>query len=134
MAAQVANGTLQIEFMDENGIACSRLELTPEGVFRVKGGARFSNMMQYESDREYTVRADLSASNNEIVVYVNEKRVGVRRFFAPVHSIERIVFRTGELRQHPTPETPADNYDDLPDAGEQDPLSAFISGTFVRPI
>lgn len=125
MAAQVANGTLQIEFMDENGIACSRLELTPEGVFRVKGGARFSNMMQYESDREYTVRADLSASNNEIVVYVNEKRVGVRRFFAPVHSIERIVFRTGELRQHPTPETPADNYDDLPDAGEQDPLSAF---------
>lgn len=125
MAEQSAHGTLQIEFLDENGIACSRLELTPEGTFRAKGGARFSNMMQYEPGKEYEVRAELSAPNNEITIYVDGKRVGVRRFFAPVRSIERIVFRTGELRQHPTPETPADNFADLPDAGEKEPLAAF---------
>ncbi|WP_294069687.1 MGH1-like glycoside hydrolase domain-containing protein [Proteiniphilum sp. UBA1028] len=125
MTEQISNGTLQIEFLDENGIACSRLEFTPEGFFRAKGGARFSNMMHFEPNREYEIRAELSASNNEIQIYVDDKRVGVRRFFAPVHSIERIVFRTGEIRQHPSPETPADNFEDLPNAGAQDPLVTY---------
>ncbi|MDD2300202.1 MAG: six-hairpin glycosidase, partial [Fermentimonas sp.] len=125
MAEQATYGTLQIEFLDENGIACSRLELTPEGVFRAKGGARFSNMMQYEPGKVYSVTAELSASNNEITIYVDGKRASVRRFFAPVHSIERVVFRTGELRQYPTPETPADNFSDLPKAGEKEQLATF---------
>lgn len=43
--------TLQIEFLDENGIACSRLELTQDGVFRAKGGSRFANMMKYEAGK-----------------------------------------------------------------------------------
>ncbi len=81
--------------------------------------------MQYDANREYEVRVELSAPNNETQIYVDGKRVGVRRFFAPVHSIERIVFRTGALRQHPTPETPADNFTDLPDAGEKKPLATF---------
>ena len=125
MAGQASHGTLQVEFLDENGVACSRLELTPGGIFRAKGGARFSNMMQYEPDREYDVTVELSTPNNEIQVHVDGKRVGTRRFFAPVHSIERIVFRTGEPRLHPTPETPADNFTDLPNAGEKEPLARF---------
>lgn len=125
MAGQASHGTLQVEFLDENGVACSRLELTPEGIFRAKGGARFSNMMQYEPDREYDVTVELSTPNNEVQVHVDGKRVGTRRFFAPVHSIERVVFRTGEPRLHPTPETPADNFTDLPNAGEKEPLARF---------
>src|SRR5690554_1378429 len=125
MAGQASHGTLQVEFLDENGVACSRLELTPEGIFRAKGGARFSNMMQYEPDREYDVTVELSTPNNEVQVHVDGKRVVTRRFFAPVHSIERVVFRTGEPRLHPTPETPADNFTDLPNAGEKEPLARF---------
>lgn len=128
MVGEVGHAPLQIEFVDENGVACSRLEFTPDGVFRAKGGARFSNMMKYTPGKVYKVRADLSAPNNEISVYVDDKRVTTRRFFAPVHSIERIVFRTGEPRNHPTPETPADNFEDLPDAGESAPLSSFYIG------
>lgn len=39
-AGQNNKGTLHIEFLDENGIACSRIELTDDGIFRLKGGSR----------------------------------------------------------------------------------------------
>jgi hypothetical protein len=125
MAGQSTHGLLQIEFLDENGVACSRLELTTEGLFRVKSGARFSNMLQYEPNREYDVRAELSAPNNEIKIFVDGKQESIRRFFAPVEAIERVVFRTGEVRRHPTIDTPADNFNDLPNAGAVDPKAVF---------
>lgn len=120
MAEQSSHGTLQIEFMDENGIACSRLEFTPEGFLRIKKGARFSNLMSYNVEKIYEIKADLSVTDRNITVYADGKEIGQSMFFAPVHSIERIVFRTGNVRQFPTPETPADQDYDLPNAGEQD--------------
>lgn len=125
MADQTKNGTLQIEFLDENGIACSRLDLTSDGMFRAKGGSRFSNMMSYQADKMYDVKAQLSVASRSITVFVDGKKVGVRMFYAPVHSIERIAFRTGIVRDFPTPETPADQYYDLPDAGGQDTLAVY---------
>ena len=53
------------------------------------------------------------------------KRVGLRMFYAPVATIERIVFRTGEMRTFPTVDTPADQTYDLPDAGGQEPLAEY---------
>lgn len=130
MTGQASNGVLQIEFLDENGIACSRLELTDDGIFRAKGGARFANMIQYEPNKTYDVKADLSVSRRTIEVYVDGKKVGTRMFYAPVHSIERISFRTGEPRLFPTPETPADQDFDLPDAGDEDILAGFYIKDF----
>ena len=75
-AGQNDKGTLQIEFLDENGIACSRLELTQDGVFRAKGGSRFANMMKYEAGKNYHVEAVLSTADRNIQVYVDGKRVG----------------------------------------------------------
>ena len=37
LAGQNDKGILQIDLLDENSIACSRLELTPDGIFRMKG-------------------------------------------------------------------------------------------------
>jgi len=137
MADQVDKGTLQVEFLDENGIACSRLDLTPDSFFRAKGGSRFSNMMKYEAGKVYDVKALLSVANRSITVTVDGKRVGVRMFFAPVHSIERVVFRTGAPRTFPTPETPADQDYDLPNAGAEDPMAAYyikdLKTTAVNP-
>nr|WP_320037755.1 glycosyl hydrolase family 65 protein [uncultured Bacteroides sp.] len=137
MADQADKGTLQIEFLDENGIACSRLDLTADGFFRAKGGSRFSNMMKYEAGKVYDVKALLSVANRSITVTVDGKKVGVRMFFAPVHSIERIVFRTGAPRNFPTPETPADQDYDLPNAGAEDPMAAYyikdVKTTAVNP-
>ncbi len=129
-AGQNDKGTLQIEFLDENGIACSRLELTADGVLRAKGGSRFGNIMKYEACKTYHVEALLSVANRSIQVFVDGKKAGTRMFYAPVAAIERIAFRTGELRQFPTPETPADQTYDLPNAGAQDALSTFRVANF----
>lgn len=125
MAAQNNQGTFQIEFQDANGIACSRLELTNDGIFRAKGGSRFGNMMNYEANKVYKVEAVLSVANRSITVSVDGKKVGTRMFYAPVPAIERMVFRTGKVRDFPTPETPADQDFDVPNAGDQDQLSVY---------
>ena len=130
MPGQNDKGTLQIEFLDNNGTACSRLELTPEGIMRLKGGARFANLMSYEADKKYHVEAVLSTENRLIQVYVDGKKVGQRMFFAPVASVERIALRTGDRRLYPTPETPADWDGSLPNAGAQDELSTYRIANF----
>lgn len=125
LAEQNDKGRLQIDFLDGNSIACSRLELTPDGIFRMKGGSRFANMMNYEAGKTYHVEAVLSTADRNIQVYVDGKRVGLRMFYAPVATIERIAFRTGEMRTFPTVDTPADQTYDLPDAGGQEPLAEY---------
>jgi hypothetical protein len=130
MADQNNKGIFRIEFLDKNGIACSRLELTNQGELRTKGGARFSKMMKYEAGKIYHVEVRLSVANRSITVSVNGKQVGIRLFYAPVSSIERIAFSTGETNEFPTPETPADQDYDLPNAGGQDSLAVFRIANF----
>ncbi len=119
MADQHDTGLLQIEFLDENGTACSRLELTPEGIMRLKGGARYAHLMKYETGKTYRIEILLSVADRLAQVYVDGKKVGQRMFYAPVAAIERVAFRTGEPRTHPTVDTPADWFGTLPGAGEQ---------------
>ncbi|MDD3322527.1 MAG: trehalase family glycosidase [Paludibacter sp.] len=130
IADQTKNGIFRIEFMDNKGIVCSRLELTDEGIFRAKVGYRFSNIMKYESGKNYQVEAILSTTNRNITIFVDGKQVGLRMFFAPVSSIERIAFSTGETNEFPTAETPTDQNYDLPNAGEQDSLAVFKIANF----
>lgn len=61
-AAQTRNGSLQIEFLDEKGIACTRIELNKEGMIRVKNGARYGNVMPYQADQTYRFEATLIPS------------------------------------------------------------------------
>lgn len=130
-ADQNDKGTLQIEFLDHQGTACSRLEVSPEGILRLKGGSRFSNLMKYEANKSYQVTAKLSVENRLIQVFVDGKKVGQRMFYAPVAAIERISFRTGDKREYPTPETPADWYGTLPNAGNQEPLASYRIANFT---
>jgi hypothetical protein len=130
-ADQNDHGTLQIEFLDHNGTACSRLELTSDGVMRMKGGARFGNMSKYEAGREYHVEIQLSVANRLAQMYIDGKKAGQRIFYAPVHSVERIAFRTGDPRQYPTVETPADWDGILDNAGEEEPLATYRIANFT---
>jgi len=86
--------------------------------------------MKYEAGKKYRVEAKLSVSNRNITVLVDGKQIGLRMFYAPVHSIERIAFSTGESNEFPTPDTPADQDYDLPNAGGQDPLATFRIANF----
>ncbi len=130
MADQNNTGVFRIEFLDHDGVACSRLELTNTGEFRVKGGSRYSNMLKYEAGKVYHVEARLSVANRSITVSVNGKQTGVRIFYAPVQSIERVAFSTGETTEFPNMDTPADQDYDVSNAGEQDPLAVFRIANF----
>ena len=124
-ASQNDKGLLQIEFLDEHGTACSRIELTNEGVIRCKGGARYGGLGKYEPNTTYHIEAILSVSKRMIEVYINGKKAGQRMFFAPVESIERVMFRTGSERRFPDIDTPADWDGTLDNAGDKAPTATF---------
>jgi hypothetical protein len=119
-AAQASNGTLQVEFLDDNGVAASRLELTAEGVLRVKSGARYSRLMTYRPGVTYRLKAHLSVARRMIEVWCDGKAVGKAMLFAPVSQFSRIVLRTGDMRTFPTVDTPADWMGTLDHAGDSD--------------
>lgn len=129
-AAQTRNGLLQIEFLDDHGVSCSRIELTDEGVMRAKGGARYGNLLNYESGKTYHIEAILSVKNRNITVFIDGKKVGTRMFYAPVKAIERVMFRTGGERRFPDVDTPADWDGILDNAGGTDQLAVYRIANF----
>lgn len=134
-ASQNTHGWLQIEFLDADGTACARLELTDEGEMRSKSGARYGKVTNYVPGETYHVRMELSADDRTSTTYINGKKCASRMFFAPVKSIERIMFRTGTMRTYPNVDTPADWDGILPMAGEEDPLAEyFIANVRTMPL
>ncbi len=129
-AAQNNTGTLQVEFLDKTGTACSRLELTPEGEFRLKGGARFAGAGKYEPQKTYKIKVVLSLENRLAQLFIDGQKKTQRMLMSPVESIERVSFRTGAMRTFPTIDTPADWYGTLPDAGRTDPQAIFRIANF----
>ena len=130
-ASQNDKGLLQIEFLDAHGTACSRIELTAEGIMRCKGGARYGNLGKYERNTTYHIEAILSVSKRMIEVYINGKKAGQRMFFAPVETIERVMFRTGSERRFPDVDTPADWDGTLDNAGDTVPTATFAIANVV---
>lgn len=129
-AGQNDHGLLQIEFLDENGTACSRIELTDQGLMRCKGGARYGGLGKYEAGQTYHVEAVLSVKNRLIQVFVNGKKAGQRIFFAPVAAIERVMLRTGGERTFPNIDTEADWYGTLDNAGRSDMKATYSIANF----
>ena len=134
ISADIKNDStiFQIEFLDAQGTACSRLEFMPDGTLRCKGGARYGNFMKYEAGRTYHVEATLSVARRTIEVFVDGKKAGQRIFFAPVERIERIMFRTGTERRFPTIDTEADWYGTLENAGAVQPEPSVMTLANVR--
>ena len=133
-ANQNHTGLLQIEFLDAQGTACSRIELTDEGIMRCKGGARYGGLGKYEANTTYHIEAVLSVSKRMIEVFINGKKAGQRMFFAPVEAIERVMFRTGSERRFPDIDTPADWDGTLDNAGEREAEATFsITNVITSP-
>src|SRR5690606_19878411 len=115
------HGTLQIEFQNGKGSPAARLIFTEQGELIAKAGARYKKIMDYQAGESYEIDIKLETSTRSYTLTVNGKHEMYRIFYAPVDQFERIMFRTGEQRYFPTPDTPADNYTDLEDAGKQIP-------------
>lgn len=115
--AQNDHGLLHIELQDAKGSPAVRLIFDDDGILKYKDGYRNSGIIEYEAGKSYAIKMVLNVKTRSYDLIVNDVKKEGRIFFAPVHEIERIVFRTGEVRRFPDPDTPTDQNYDLPDAG-----------------
>ncbi|MDR2148898.1 MAG: six-hairpin glycosidase [Tannerella sp.] len=117
-------GNLQIEFQNGKGQACTRIIFDNDGILKLKTNYKYTNLLNYESGSDYRFDIQLSTATRSLTLKVNGKSM-TRLFFAPVESIERIVFRTGDIPVIPTANTPYTSDADLPQADESEPLAEY---------
>ena len=111
-------GLLEIELQDAKGLATVRLTFDTAGTISAKAGARYKNFMKYNAGESYDIKLKLDAHTRFYTITVNGKEVLTSLAFQPVAEVSRIVFRTGDIRQFPNIDTPADQTYDLQHAGE----------------
>ncbi len=117
-AGQNDRGALHIELQNEKNAAAMRLVFDADGSLKTKAGYRMRNLMKYESGITYQVRIEAQTSNRYFEVFVDDKKVGNGLFFAPVASLQQLVFRTGEVRRYPNVDTPTDQDFDIKQEGK----------------
>jgi hypothetical protein len=111
-------GLLHIELQDKKGTAAIRLALDSMGVCKTKAGYRYSGIMKYSAGQRYDFRITFDTDKRIYTVNINGRDEKHGLFFAPVSSLGRVVFRTGEVRRFPDADTPTDQDYDVPDGGE----------------
>ncbi len=117
--ARNENGLLHVEFQDAKGTAAVRIIFDSDSTIKLKYSYLYSKMMKYKAWEQYNICAELDVNSRSYNIKINGKdEASGRIFFAPVESLERIVFRTGEVRRFPNPDTPAGQDFDLPHFGE----------------
>ena len=122
---QNLNGLLDIEFQDAKGTPGIRLSFDSTGVFRTKAGYRNKTLLKYEANQEYKILVRLNTETRLYTVSVNGNNTGNNILFAPLESVERIVFRTGDVRRFPNSDTPTDQMYDLKNAEKLDKKAGY---------
>jgi len=117
-AGQNDRGTLFVELQNEKNTAALRLIFDADGALKSKTGYRMKDMMKYQPNQKYTLRIEAQTSNRYFEVFVDDKKVGNGLFFAPVASLQQIVFRTGAVRRYPNVDTPTDQDFDVKQNGK----------------
>jgi hypothetical protein len=129
--AQNSNGQLDIEFQDAKGQAGIRLTFDSTGNFRAKSGYRYKNFMKYEAGKAYTIKLKLNVDTRFYTLNVNGKDLSPSLMFAPLTSVSRVVFRTGDVRRFPDADTPTDQSYDLAKPGEPVKAALFYIKSFT---
>ena len=127
-AAQNDFGVLDVEFQDSKGTPFARLTLDSVGNLNFKAGARYKGIMKYEAGKKYTIKATLDTETRMCTINVNGEKSWNGIAFSPVAAIERVVYRTGNVRRFPHIDTPADQTYDLPNAGSPDREAKYTIG------
>ncbi len=128
--AQSNTGLLHIEFQDTKGSPAARLIFDADSLIKIKAGYRNSGVTKYEAGKQYDIRVELNTATRSYTISVNGSNKSNKIFFAPVHAIERVVFRTGEVRRFPDADTPTDQDYDLKNPGEPVAEAAFFIKSF----
>lgn len=125
------HGNLHIEFQDGKGNAGIRLVFDSTGTLIVKAGYRNKNITKYEAGKQYEITISLNTEARLYTLSVNGKQEGGNQvFFAPLENVQRLVFRTGDVRRFPDSDTPTDQMYDLPNPGAQAKQAVY----FIRSV
>ena len=119
-------GVIEIELVDKKGIPCLRLMLDSSGNILTKQGYRNKSLGKYNTGETITIKIELNTATRFYSVSINGKDPSNNLCFAPVESVERIVFRTGSTRRFPDADTPTDQDYDLPNAGKKDKEAVYM--------
>ncbi|WP_340114640.1 MGH1-like glycoside hydrolase domain-containing protein [Maribellus mangrovi] len=115
-------GKLDIELQDAENNAAIRLIFDNDGYLKYKAGYRVNNLQEYEAGKEYTIRIEATTKDRFYNVFLNGEQVLRRLFFAPVHELDKIVFRTGDVRRFPNADTPTDQDFDVEQSEKGKPV------------
>jgi len=117
------SGKLDIELQDAQNTPAIRLIFDNDGYLKYKSGYRVNNLREYEVGKEYTIRIVATAADRFYDLYLNGEKVTTRLMFAPVHELDKIVFRTGDVRRFPDADTPTDQDFDVEQTQKGKPVS-----------
>lgn len=120
-------GLMQLEFQNKQGKPAIQIIFDNDGIIKLKAGYRYKQICKYKAKETYNFDIKLDASSRSYMVTVNDSEPKRAIFFQPVEGISRIMFRTGEQRYEPNPDTPVDtpNYVDVPNTGQYVPEAVF---------
>ena len=126
VTAQQNYGTLEIEMVDAKGTPCLRLMLDSTGNILTKQGYRNKSIGKYAVGELLNIKIELNTSTRFYSVTINNNKPSSNLCFAPVESVDRIVFRTGATRHFPDADTPTDQNYDLPKADTKDKEAVYM--------
>ncbi len=113
-------GSLEIEIVDAKGTPCLRIMLDSTSTILTKQGYRNKGLGKYNAGDKVVINIELNTTTRFYSVSINGGKPSNNLCFAPVESVERIVFRTGSTRRFPNADTPTDQNYDLPNADGKD--------------
>jgi hypothetical protein len=119
-------GVLEIELADAKGTPCLRLLFDSSGALYTKAGYRNRALGKYKAGEPVTIKMELNTTSRFYTCSVNGGNASNNLCFAPVESVERIVFRTGVTRRFPDADTPTDQMYDLPGADKKDKEAGYF--------
>ncbi len=124
-AQQITHGSMQVELTDAKGTPCLRLLFDSTGSILTKQGYRNKSLGKYLPGKQNIIKLELNTKTRFYTVSINGSNPSNNLVFAPVPNVERIVFRTGDVRRFPNADTPTDQDYDLPGAGARDPEASY---------
>ncbi len=111
------NGSLQIEFVNDMGLAASRIIFDNDGIIKNKAGYRNASLSKYEAGQTYHFVFTVDVTTRSYQVAINGADKGTKLFFQPVSNISKVSFRTGDIRRFPDADTPTDQDFDVKNPG-----------------
>jgi hypothetical protein len=118
-------GSLEIELVDAKGTPCLRVMFDSSGTILTKQGYRNKSLGKYKTGAKVELKIELNTTTRFYTVSINGGQPNNNLCFAPVESVERIVFRTGSTRRFPDADTPTDQDYDLPVADKKNNEAAY---------